>query len=113
MRTHERDRQGAESPELRGRAGLTPLQSGAVEVAYRNYTIAPDVLRVKLPSTIRWTNYDPAPHNVTSTSGPQHFASQNFAQGASFEVKLEHPGVIHYESTTTPATMNGTIEVLK
>ena len=84
-----------------------------MQVAYRNFAIAPDTLRVKVGASVRWTNYDSAAHNVTSVSGPQRFASGNLGEGATFEVKLGHPGVIHYESTTQPATMNGTIEVVR
>jgi plastocyanin len=89
------------------------VQSGVVQIAYRDYAIDPDTLRVKAGSTIVWHNYDPTTHNVTSTSGPQHIASGALREGASFQVKLTKPGVIHYESTTTPATMNGTIQVLR
>jgi plastocyanin len=89
------------------------VQGGVVRIAYRNYAIAPDTLRVKLGSTVVWHNYDPTAHNVTSTSGPQHIASGALREGASFRVKLTKPGVIHYVSTTTPATMNGTIEVVR
>ena len=55
-----------------------PVQSGTVKIAYRNITIAPDTVKVKLGSTIVWTNYDPVEHNVTSHSGPSSFASKNF-----------------------------------
>jgi plastocyanin len=90
-----------------------PLRSGVLDVAYRNFSIAPDTLKVKVGTTVRWTNYDSVAHNVTSVSGPEHFASPSLGEGATFEVKLSKPGVIHYESTTQPATMNGTIEVLR
>ena len=63
-------------------------------------------------TTVRWTNYDSVEHNVTSKSGPQSFASGNFGEGHTFEVKLNRPGVIHYECTIHPASMNGTIEVV-
>ena len=89
------------------------MQSGIVQVAYRNITIAPDTLKVKVGSTIKWTNYDSVEHNVTSESGPQHFASADFGEGGTYEVKLTRPGVIHYECTIHPASMNGTIEVVK
>jgi plastocyanin len=91
----------------------TPVRSGQVPVAYRNITINPDVLRVKAGTTIRWTNFDPIQHNVTSISGPSKFASKNLGEGASYEVKLTKPGVIHYECTIHPTTMNGTIEVVR
>ncbi len=90
-----------------------PVRSGTVQVAYRNITIAPDTLRVKAGTTVVWRNSDPVAHNVTSVSGPQHIASSNFGEGKTFAVRLTHPGTIHYECTNHPATMNGTIEVLR
>ncbi len=101
------------TPRFENPSSSAPVRSGLVQVAYRNYTIAPDTLKVTAGSTVRWTNYDPTPGNVRSVSGPQRFASADFTEGATFEVKLTNPGVIHYESTTQPATMNGTIEVVK
>jgi plastocyanin len=90
-----------------------PVQSGVVQVAYRNITIAPDTVRVKAGSTVRWLNYDAVEHNVTSRGGPAHFASGNFGEGKAFEVRLTRPGVIHYLCTVHPTTMNGTIEVVR
>ncbi len=89
-----------------------PVRSGTVQVAYRNITIAPDTLRVKVGSTIRWTNFDTVAHNVTSEGGPQKFASKDFGEKGTFQIKALKPGVIHYECTIHPASMNGTIEVV-
>jgi plastocyanin len=89
-----------------------PVRSGTVQVAYRNITIAPDTLKVKVGSTIRWTNFDTVAHNVTSEGGPQKFASKDFGEKGTFEIKALKPGVIHYECTIHPASMNGTIEVV-
>jgi plastocyanin len=90
-----------------------PVRSGLVEIAYRNIAIAPDTLRVRVGSTVRWTNYDAVEHNVTSTAGPAHLASHNFAEGATYEVTLTRPGIINYLCTIHPTSMNGTIEVLR
>ncbi|MDQ6810844.1 MAG: plastocyanin/azurin family copper-binding protein [Actinomycetota bacterium] len=90
-----------------------PVQSGIVAIAYRNITIAPDTVRVKLGSTIRWTNYDAVEHNVTSQNGPQQFASKNFPEGQTYAIKATRPGLIRYLCTIHPASMNGTIEVLR
>jgi plastocyanin len=90
-----------------------PVQSGLVSIAYRNIAINPDTARVKVGSTIRWTNYDPIEHNVTSESGPQKFTSKTFGENGTFEVKATSPGVIHYLCTIHPASMNGTIEVVR
>jgi plastocyanin len=90
-----------------------PVRSGTVQIAYRNIAIAPDALKVKVGSTIKWTNFDNIDHNVTSEGGPQRFASKDFGEGGTFEIKALKPGVIHYECTIHPASMNGTIEVVK
>lgn len=89
-----------------------PVKSGTVQIAYRNIAIAPDTVRVKVGSTIRWTNFDEVAHNVTSERGPQKFASKDFGQSGTFEIKALKPGVINYECTIHPASMNGTIEVI-
>ena len=89
-----------------------PVRSGTVQIAYRNIAIAPDTVRVKVGSTIKWTNFDEVAHNVTSERGPQKFASKDFSQGGTFEIKATKPGVINYECTIHPASMNGTIEVV-
>ncbi len=88
------------------------VQSGVVQIAYRNIAIDPDTVRVKVGSTVRWTNYDPVEHNVTSRGGPVSFASKNFGESHTFEVKMTKAGTIHYLCTNHPATMNGTIEVV-
>jgi plastocyanin len=101
------------SPRYASPSPSQPIESGTVKIAYRNITIAPDTLRVRQGSTVRWTNYDPVEHNVTSESGPQRFSSGNFAEGGAFQVTLTKPGTYHYECTIHPATMNGTIEVVR
>ncbi|HEY1457107.1 MAG TPA: plastocyanin/azurin family copper-binding protein [Solirubrobacteraceae bacterium] len=103
----------ASTPKFASPSSSAAVQSGAVQISYREITIEPDTLKVKVGSTIKWTNYDSIEHNVTSEGGPQKFASKNFGENASYEVKLTKPGVIHYECTIHPTTMNGTIEVVK
>jgi plastocyanin len=101
------------TPKYASPSASAPVQGGVVQIAYRNITIAPDTPRVKLGSTLRWTNYDAVEHNVTSKDGPAKFASPNFGEGRTFEVKLTKAGVIHYLCTIHPTTMNGTIDVVK
>jgi plastocyanin len=90
-----------------------PVKSGLVQISYHEISIEPDTLKVKVGSTIKWTNRDPVEHNVTSASGPVKFVSKNFGENGTFEVKVTKPGVIHYRCTLHPATMNGTIVVVK
>jgi len=89
-----------------------PVESGVVEIAYRNITAKPVTLRVRSGTTVRFVNYDPVQHNATSEGGPEQFASKNFGQGESFSVKLTKPGIVHFECTIHPATINGSIEVV-
>ena len=101
------------TPKYAAPSSSQPVQSGIVQIGYRNIAISPDTVRVRVGSTIRWTNYDSVAHNVTSRGGPQQFASKNFGEGATFEVKATRAGLIHYLCTNHPTTMNGTIEVVR
>ena len=109
---HSTGLQADTTPKYGTPAPNEAVQSGTVQIAYRNIAINPDVLKVKVGSTIKWTNYDPVEHNVTSKGGPSKFASGNFGEGHTFEFKVNKTGVIHYECTIHPTTMNGTIEVV-
>lgn len=100
------------TPKYASPSSSEPVKSGVVQIAYRNIAIDPDTVRAKVGSTIKWTNEDPEKCNVTSEGGPYTFASKDFGEGASFELKLDKPGIIHYECTHYPTTMNGTIEVV-
>jgi plastocyanin len=101
------------TPKYASPSSSEAVKSGVVQIAYRNIAIDPDTVRVKVGTTIKWTNYDPVEHNVTSKSGPISFASKNFGEGHTIEFKMTKPGIIHYECTIHPATMNGTIEVVQ
>lgn len=101
------------TPKYASPSSSSPIQSGIVPVAYRNIAIDPDTLKVKVGSTIKWTNYDSVEHNVTSEGGVAKFASKDFGEGGTYEIKVTKPGIIHYECTIHPASMNGTIEVVK
>jgi plastocyanin len=100
-------------PKFAAPAASSPVQSGSVQIAYRNITIQPDTIKVKVGSSITWTNYDSIEHNVTSEGGPQKFASGNIGEGAHFAIRATTPGIIHYECTIHPTSMNGTIEVVR
>ncbi|MEA2314220.1 MAG: hypothetical protein QOI03_912 [Solirubrobacteraceae bacterium] len=101
------------TPKYASPPSSAAVQSGSVQIAYRQISIRPDTLKVRVGSTITWTNYDSVEHNVTSQGGPQRLASGNFGEGATFAVKLSKPGIIHYLCTIHPTSMNGTIEVVR
>jgi plastocyanin len=100
------------TPKYASPSSSSPVQSGTVQIAYRNIAIDPDTLKVKVGSTIKWTNFDSVEHNVTSEGGVAKFASKDFGEGGTYEIKVTKPGIIHYECTIHPASMNGTIEVV-
>jgi plastocyanin len=100
-------------PKFAAPPASAPTQSGSVQIAYRNITIQPDTVKVKVGSSITWTNYDSIEHNVTSEGGPQKFASGDIGEGGHFAITATTPGVIHYECTIHPTSMNGTIEVVR
>jgi plastocyanin len=101
------------TPKYAAPAASAPVQSGTVQIAYHNIAIDPDTVKVKVGSTIKWTNQDPVEHNVTSEGGPAKFASKGLSENGTYELKVTKPGVIHYECTIHPASMNGTIEVVQ
>jgi plastocyanin len=103
----------ATRPQFAAPSSSEPVQHGVVNIAYRDISIAPDTVRVKVGTTIRWTNFDSVQHNVTSEGGPQQFASRTFGEGQSFAITATKPGVIHYECTIHPTSMNGSIDVVK
>jgi plastocyanin len=89
-----------------------PVQSGLIGISYHEFAIEPDTVKAKVGSTDKGTNNDSEKCNVTSEGGPYKFASGDFGEGGTFELKLDKAGVIHYECTSYPTTMNGTIEVV-
>jgi plastocyanin len=101
------------TPKFGSPSASAPVQSGVVQVAYRNITIQPNTIRVKVGSTIKWTNFDTVEHNVTSEGGSQSFASKTFGKGGTFEIHATKPGKINYECTIHPASMNGSIEIVQ
>jgi len=94
-------------------AAAAAAQSGTVPVTYQNIAISPANITVKVGSTVKWTNMDMVDHNVTTTGGVQSFHSSDFGNGGTFSMKVTTPGVIHYICSIHPASMIGTITVVK
>jgi plastocyanin len=100
------------APQYTAPSQSSPVLSGRVRIAYRDISIHPDVVRVRVGSTITWTNYDPVVHNVTGVSGSPHLSSGSLSEGESYTILANRPGTIHYLCTIHPTSMNGTIEVV-
>jgi plastocyanin len=86
---------------------------GVVRVSYRSIAIAPANVTVKAGATIRWTNFDATLHNVAITSGPVRFSSPAFNKRGGYKRRFARPGVYHYLCTFHPASMRGTITVVR
>ncbi len=76
----------------------------------QNISFNPPLIHAKVGQTVKWTNMDSAPHNVTYVSGPQFTSSPTFTNGGTFTLKLTKAGTIAYRCTIHPG-MNGTIVV--
>jgi plastocyanin len=102
------------TPKFAAPTSSSPVQSGVVKIAYRNIAIDPDTVKVKVGSTIKWTNFDEVTHNVVSQgAGPAKFASKDLHESSTFEFKATKAGTIHYLCSYHPASMNGTIMVVQ
>ena len=71
-------------------------------------SFTPEQLIVKVGETVTWTNKDPFPHNVTSSSG--EFKSGNIAPDAQWTYRATAAGRYPYTCTLHPG-MNGTLIV--
>ncbi|MBV9310490.1 MAG: cupredoxin domain-containing protein [Solirubrobacterales bacterium] len=71
-------------------------------VAMRNLAFVPKAIQAKVGQTVKWTNFDTAPHNVTYVSGPKFTSSSTLQTGGKFQLKLTQPGTIQYVCTIHP-----------
>jgi plastocyanin len=80
-----------------------------VEVSMKNNRFVPEEITAKVGETVKWTNDDSYPHNVTATKG-EDFQSDNVAGGGTYEYKLDKAGTIDYVCTIHSG-QRGTIKV--
>jgi plastocyanin len=101
-------------PTITGGHTGTPALAvgGVVPVSYRNISIMPANITVKVGARIKWTNFDATLHNVAITSGPVKFSSAAFNKGATYTATFTKPGLYRYLCTFHPGIMTGTITVV-
>lgn len=80
-----------------------------VAVGIQNFAYSPATLTVKTGTKVTWTNYDSAPHTVTSVSGTV-LDSPNITTGKSFSYTFTKAGTYNYYCTIHP-NMKATIIV--
>jgi amicyanin len=71
-------------------------------VAMKGYAFSPASLSVPAGSTVTWTNYDTAPHDVKTTSGPLSVHSPMLNKGQSWSFTFTTAGSYGYVCTVHP-----------
>ena len=85
-----------------------PPVAGVVEVAIRNFAYTPATVSIKVGESVRWTNYDAAPHDAVALTGSWKTPLLKVNESATQTYKA--PGSYPYYCTVHPA-MRGTVEV--
>jgi amicyanin len=75
---------------------------GGVNVTMKNLAFHPPAIHAKVGQTVKWTNDDTPPHNVTYVSGPKFTSSGTLNPGRTFSLKLTQAGTIHYFCSIHP-----------
>ncbi|OLZ65404.1 amidase [Streptomyces sp. IMTB 2501] len=81
-------------------------------VAIKNFAFSPTTLKVKVGTTVTWTNQDTDAHTVTSagSGGPLH--SPALATHAAYSYQFTKPGTYAYLCTIHPF-MTAKVEVTR
>ena len=106
----ETTEQPAETAEDTGGGGAA---SDEVEVGMEGIKFDPDSVTVKVGGSVKWTNNEDVPHDVTKEDGPgADFSSGkgNMKKGDTYERVLTKAGTINYVCTVHP-NMKGTVTV--
>ncbi len=95
--------------ENTGNASDTPVSTNAV--AIKDFAFSPVDVKVKVGTTVTWTNKDSAAHTVTSdSSSDDSFDSGSLAQGKTFTHTFKKAGTFSYHCNFHPDMM-GKVEV--
>ncbi|WP_037820882.1 cupredoxin domain-containing protein [Streptomyces sp. NRRL B-3229] len=76
--------------------------AASYSVAMKGYAFSPASLSVPAGSTVTWTNYDTAPHDVKTTSGPLSIHSPMLDKGESWSFTFATAGSYGYVCTVHP-----------
>jgi len=84
-----------------------------VEVGMKGIQFDPDSVTVKVGGTVKWTNNESVPHDVTKEAGPgPKFSSGNgnMKEGDTYEQTFKEAGEVKYVCTIHP-NMKGNVTV--
>lgn len=91
-------------------APVAPVAGNTVSI--KNFAFSPAVLKVKVGTTVTWTNRDTDAHTVTSAASGGPLKSAALATGASYSYTFTRPGTYAYLCTIHPF-MTATVEVTR
>jgi amicyanin len=103
-----------EQPADTGAAEDTGGAAGSTaEVGMEGIQFDPDSVTVKAGGTVKWTNNESVPHDVTKEDGPgPDFSSGkgNMNEGDTYEQTFKEAGTVNYVCTIHP-NMKGSVKV--
>jgi plastocyanin len=92
-------------------ASTSPVETTEVEI--EDYAFNPKTIRVKVGSTVKWTNKDQARHDVMPDNPSEDFkASELLAKGESYSFTFNKAGTYTYFCSPHPY-MKATVEVVE
>lgn len=91
------------------RAGGAVAQT-TVEVGIQDYKFMPAQLRIKVGTTVKWTNLEKRTSHSVLFSGPGSFEGERLFPGESWQHRFDKPGIFVYSCGPHPE-MKGQIEV--
>lgn len=81
------------------------------KVTISNYAFLPADIKVRVGTTVTWTNLDITGHTVTEDDGQAGGpSSEMIAQNQSYSFKFTKPGLFHYHDSLGPQ-VSGTVTV--
>jgi plastocyanin len=93
-------------------ASPTAVSGNSAAVTIQGFAFNPQVITVKVGTTITWTDMDSTAHTVTSLSGPTSFNSGNLTpSGGTFHFMFSQAGTYSYHCMIHPS-MTATVVVV-
>lgn len=87
-----------------------PVLADTVEVSIAEYKYQPEEIKIKVGTTVKWTNNEKRVSHSILFTGPGGFESDRFFPGESWERTFDKPGSYPYSCGPHPE-MKGLIEV--
>jgi plastocyanin len=87
----------------------TAVQTEQVDMP-KSYKFSPEVIEVKVGTTVTWTNNDDFPHNVTLLTGSDK-TSKDIGIGDSASLPFAEAGTVYYHCSFHPQQMRGKVIV--